>query len=63
MDFDKFPKIDAHFHSTYRNNIYLSIAQRYNIRFININTCANVFPPIDEPVSYTPLTLPTIHSV
>ena len=48
MDFDKFPKIDAHFHSTYRNNIYLSIAQRYNIRFININTCANVFPPIDE---------------
>lgn len=48
MNFEEFPKIDAHFHATSRNDAYQAIAKRYNLRYININTDANVFPPIDE---------------
>lgn len=48
MYFEKFPKIDAHFHATFRNDAYLAIAKRYNLRYININTDANVFPSVEE---------------
>lgn len=49
MIFETFPKIDAHFHATYKDDRYIEIAQKYNIAFINVNTDAkNVFPPIDK---------------
>lgn len=48
IDFHTFPKIDAHFHSTFRNEVYREIAEKYNLQYININTDANVFPSVKE---------------
>lgn len=48
LSFKKFPKIDAHFHSTHYDSVYESIAKASNLRYININTDANVFPSIKE---------------
>lgn len=48
ITFKSFPKIDAHFHSTSYNPIYEKIASDYNVRFLNINTDANVFPPLHQ---------------
>lgn len=48
VSFEHFPKIDAHFHSTSYNPIYGKIAQDYNVRYLNINTDANVFPSLEE---------------
>jgi len=45
--FKSFPKIDSHFHSTSYNPIYAKIATEYNVRFLNINTNANVFPSME----------------
>ena len=46
VSFMSFPKIDAHFHSTFYNPIYAKIAKQYNVSFLNINTDAKVFPPM-----------------
>ena len=48
VSFESFPKIDAHFHSTSYNPIYDKIAKDYNVRYLNINTDAKVFPPLKE---------------
>ncbi|WP_293710030.1 hypothetical protein [uncultured Parabacteroides sp.] len=48
MDFEHFPKIDAHFHTTFRNDTYRTVAERCNLRYITINTDADVFPSMDE---------------
>jgi predicted TIM-barrel fold metal-dependent hydrolase len=45
--FKSFPKIDSHFHSTFYNPIYEKIAKEYNIKLLNINTNANVFPSME----------------
>lgn len=45
--FKNFPKIDSHFHSTFYNPIYERIAKENNLRFININTNASVFPSME----------------
>jgi len=45
---ESFPKIDAHFHSTSYNPVYEKIAADFNVRYLNINTNANVFPSIEE---------------
>ncbi|HTN68099.1 MAG TPA: hypothetical protein VLZ33_01405, partial [Dysgonamonadaceae bacterium] len=44
----KFPKIDAHFHSTFYNPVYEKFAREYNVRYVNINTDTKIFPSIDE---------------
>lgn len=44
----KFPKIDAHFHSTFYNPAYEKFAREYNVRYVNINTDTKIFPSIDE---------------
>ena len=43
----KFPKIDAHFHSTSYDPIYEEVSKKHNLKLININTNANVFPSIE----------------
>ena len=43
-----FPKIDAHFHSTFYDPIFEKIASTYNVRYVNINTDAKVFPSMNE---------------
>ena len=49
MDFKDFPKIDAHFHATNREERYFQLAQLYNLRFLNINTDVHpLFPPVEE---------------
>jgi len=48
ISYRDFPKIDAHFHSTSYHPVYEKIALEANLRYININTNANVFPPLDE---------------
>lgn len=48
LNIEQFPKIDAHFHSTYYDLVYAEIASKYNLRCININTDANVFPSLEE---------------
>lgn len=49
MDFETFPKIDAHFHSTAFDEVYGRMAQKYNLRLVNINTDAmDVFPAVEE---------------
>lgn len=48
LDLESFPKIDAHFHATFYDPIFENIAQKYNVRYININTDANVFPSIEQ---------------
>lgn len=48
ISFQDFPKIDAHFHSTTYDPIYEKIALDYNVRFLNINTDAKVFPSLEE---------------
>jgi len=48
ISFKGFPKIDAHFHSTTYNPIYEKIASEYNVRYVNINTDAKVFPSLEE---------------
>ncbi len=45
--FKSFPKIDSHFHSTSYNPIYAKIATEYNVKLLNINTNANVFPSME----------------
>ncbi len=45
--FNSFPKIDSHFHSTFYNPIYEKIAKENNLKLININTNANVFPSME----------------
>lgn len=45
--FNSFPKIDSHFHSTFYNRIYEKIAKENNLKLININTNANVFPSME----------------
>ena len=45
--FKSFPKIDAHFHSTFYNPFYEQVVKEQNIRLININTNANVFPSME----------------
>lgn len=47
LELMKFPKIDAHMHTTFYARKYLEIAKTYNVRFITINTDASVFPSID----------------
>ncbi len=48
ISFQDFPKIDAHFHSTNYDPIYEKIALDNNVRFLNINTDAKVFPSLEE---------------
>ena len=48
ISLEKFPKIDAHFHATSYDPIYEKIAKDFNVRFLNINTDANVFPSVAE---------------
>ena len=48
INFDTFPKIDAHFHATAFDKIYFEIAKKYGVRFININTDAVIFPEMTE---------------
>lgn len=48
ISFRDFPKIDAHFHSTSYNPIYEKIALAYNVKYLNINTDAKVFPSLEE---------------
>lgn len=45
--FSCFPKIDAHFHSTFYNPVYEKIAKYCHLKYININTDARVFPPME----------------
>ena len=45
--FKSFLKIDSHFHSTFYNPVYEKIAKEHNIKLININTNANVFPSME----------------
>jgi len=45
--FKSFPKIDSHFHSTFYNPIYEEIAKKNNIKLLNINTNASVFPSME----------------
>lgn len=47
ISIEKFPKIDAHFHATFQDDYYIKVAKEFNIRYININTDANVFPSIE----------------
>lgn len=48
VSFGNFPKIDAHFHSTFYDPVYEKIASDSNLRYVNINTDAAVFPSIEE---------------
>ena len=48
VSFSNFPKIDAHFHSTSYDPVYEKIASETNVRYVNINTDANVFPSLVE---------------
>jgi len=48
INFDTFPKIDAHFHATTFDKVYFEIAKKYGVRFININTDAGIFPEMAE---------------
>ena len=48
FSFKDFPKIDAHFHATSYNPFYLKIALENNVRFLNINTDASVFPSLEK---------------
>jgi len=48
ISYRDFPKIDAHFHSTSYDPIYERIARDHNVRYININTDARVFPLLEE---------------
>ena len=45
---ETFPKIDAHFHANHFKKDYLRIAEKYNTRYITINTDAAVFPAVKE---------------
>ena len=47
LKFEYFPKIDAHFHSTFYNPEYEKIAKDYNVRYLNINTNAKIFPAME----------------
>ncbi|MCZ4242673.1 hypothetical protein [Pedobacter punctiformis] len=47
LKLETFPKIDAHFHSTFYDPIYEKIAKDYHVKYININTNASVFPPME----------------
>ncbi len=47
LPIEKFPKIDAHFHSTFNDSRYQKIAGAFNVRYININTDADVFPSLE----------------
>ena len=48
VSFTQFPKIDAHFHSNYYNPVFIALGQKYNLRYITINTDTPAFPPLDE---------------
>ena len=48
VSLESFPKIDAHFHSTSYNPVYLKFAKKYNVRYVNINTDIDIFPPMEE---------------
>ena len=48
ISLESFPKIDAHFHSTSYDPIYEKFAKEYNVRYVNINTDAKMFPSIEE---------------
>jgi predicted TIM-barrel fold metal-dependent hydrolase len=48
VSFGNFPKIDAHFHSTSYDPVYEKIASDANVRYVNINTNAAVFPSMEE---------------
>lgn len=48
LDFKAFPKIDAHFHSTEFDLRYIKIAKDQQIKFLNINTDAVIFPSIAQ---------------
>jgi predicted TIM-barrel fold metal-dependent hydrolase len=45
--FEYFPKIDAHFHSTFYDPLYERIAKEYQVQYININTNAGIFPTME----------------
>ncbi|MBB5620815.1 putative TIM-barrel fold metal-dependent hydrolase [Pedobacter cryoconitis] len=47
LELEHFPKIDAHFHSTFYNPVYEKIAKDYHVKYININTDASVFPRME----------------
>lgn len=47
LKLENFPKIDAHFHSTSYDPVYEKIAADYQIKYININTNAGVFPNME----------------
>ncbi|MEP7376956.1 MAG: amidohydrolase family protein [Chitinophagaceae bacterium] len=47
LKFEYFPKIDAHFHSTFYNPVFEKIAKDYNVRYLNINTDAKIFPAME----------------
>lgn len=44
---NEFPKIDAHFHATHDDPVYEEMAEDFNIGLLNINTDADIFPPLD----------------
>ena len=46
LKLENFPKIDAHFHSTFYDPVYEKIAKDYHIKNININN-AGVFPDME----------------
>lgn len=48
-----FPKIDAHFHAFSDVEVYLKIAEEYNLHYININTDTTIFPSMEEQESIT----------
>lgn len=53
IDIHEFPKIDAHIHISLYDEKYVSLARRYNMRMISVNTDAGVFksPSEQESVS------------
>lgn len=44
LELKKTPKIDVHMHTTRYEEKYYAIAKEYNVRFVTINTDADVFP-------------------
>lgn len=47
LKLESFPKVDAHFHATFYDPVYEQIGKDYQVKFININTNAGVFPDME----------------
>ncbi len=48
IQFEVFPKIDAHFHVFSDVSVYLDIAKKISLQYININTDTHIFPLMSE---------------